>query len=290
MTSLEFHPLASIFPLLEGEEFAAFVADIRMHGLREPITVFEDMILEGRNRYRACLEAGIEPTFTPYLGDDPRAYVISANVHRRHLTSEQKRDIIAKLLQADPTKSDRQIAETIKADKNVVSRVRQKQVATGALAPVEKTVGQDGKARKQPAKKKPTEAPPSPSQVIDRCASMVTDCITSALNALEGAADQHRLIERLEETLLALKVVAYEGGGAELPSRRPDVAATVIPFQHVRTDVGRVKTKAAIEQEVKDVDEGGKQAHFEFMSQSIAAPIPVLGDAPGPMPRGGWRQ
>jgi ParB-like chromosome segregation protein Spo0J len=68
MTSLEFHPLASMFPLLEGEEFAALVADIRMHGPREPITVFEDMILGGRNRYRACLEAGIEPTFPPYLG------------------------------------------------------------------------------------------------------------------------------------------------------------------------------------------------------------------------------
>jgi ParB-like chromosome segregation protein Spo0J len=49
-------------------------------------------------------------------------------------------------------------------------------------------------------------------------------------------------------------------------------------------DVGRVKTKAAIKQELKDVNEGGKQTHFEFMSQSIAAPIPVLGDDPGPMP------
>jgi len=124
MTSLEFHPLANIFPLLEGEEFAALVEDIKTHGLREPITVFEGMILDGRNRYRACLEAGIEPTFTPYLGDDPRAYVFSANVHRRHLTSEQKRDIIAKLLQADPTKSDRQIAAAVVTDKNTVAAVR----------------------------------------------------------------------------------------------------------------------------------------------------------------------
>src|SRR5262249_56926866 len=72
---LKFHPLADIFPLMEGEEFEALVADIKVHGLRECIVLFEDMILDGRHRYRACLQAGIEPNFTVYTGDDPLAYV-----------------------------------------------------------------------------------------------------------------------------------------------------------------------------------------------------------------------
>jgi ParB-like chromosome segregation protein Spo0J len=77
MTALEFHPLANIFPLVEGAEFDELVADIREHGLHEPIVVYEDKILDGRNRLRACVAAGVEPAFIPYTGDDPISYVVS---------------------------------------------------------------------------------------------------------------------------------------------------------------------------------------------------------------------
>jgi ParB-like chromosome segregation protein Spo0J len=50
MSALEFHPLAEIFPLVEGQDFTELVADIREHGLHEPIVVYEDRILDGRNR------------------------------------------------------------------------------------------------------------------------------------------------------------------------------------------------------------------------------------------------
>jgi len=55
--ALEFHPIADMFPPMEGEEFDAFVADIKANGLLEDIVLFEGMILDGRNRYRACLAA-----------------------------------------------------------------------------------------------------------------------------------------------------------------------------------------------------------------------------------------
>jgi hypothetical protein len=82
---------------------------------------------------------------------DPDTYIISANIHRRHLIPEKKRDLITKLLKADPSKSDRQIAEMIKADHKTVGAVRAHQEATGEISPVEKRVGKDGKPRKQPA-------------------------------------------------------------------------------------------------------------------------------------------
>jgi len=91
---LKFHPLAGIFPLMEGAEFDALVADIRANGLQQNIALYEGKILDGRNRYRACPAAGVAPV--TYNADrlitDPAAYVISANLHRRHLTAEQKRD------------------------------------------------------------------------------------------------------------------------------------------------------------------------------------------------------
>src|SRR5262249_16770027 len=94
---LRFHPLADIFPLIEGKEFDELVADIKEHGLRDPVVMFEDMILDGRNRHRACLAASVEPTYRVYQGDDPVSYVISLNLRRRHLDESQRAMVAAKL-------------------------------------------------------------------------------------------------------------------------------------------------------------------------------------------------
>src|SRR5262249_44428526 len=110
-SALEFHPIADMFPPMEGAEFDDLVTDIRANGLRHPIVLYEDMILDGRNRSRACLAAGVEPVFTPFRGDDPVAFVISTNLLRRHLSVEQRRDLIAKLIKAQPEKPDLQIAK-----------------------------------------------------------------------------------------------------------------------------------------------------------------------------------
>lgn len=95
MIALDLHPLCTLFPRIEGAEFEALKADIAANGLREPIVIHEEMILDGGNRYRACVEAGVEPVVVPYAGNDPLAFVLSSNLHRRHLTPGQQAAIVS---------------------------------------------------------------------------------------------------------------------------------------------------------------------------------------------------
>src|SRR5262249_28919533 len=89
--TLEFHPAANTFDLLDGEEFAGLKADIAANGQQESIVLFDGKILDGRNRYRACRERGIRPKTRTWDGqDDPETFVWSVNFHRRHLTKCQR--------------------------------------------------------------------------------------------------------------------------------------------------------------------------------------------------------
>lgn len=96
-TTMKYHEAANLFPLLEDQEFKALCDDIAANGLIEPIVTYEGMILDGRNRYRACLELDVDPATTEYDGDDPYQYVISKNLHRRHLNETQRAVVASKL-------------------------------------------------------------------------------------------------------------------------------------------------------------------------------------------------
>src|SRR6266571_3153231 len=88
---MEFHEVASIFPMMGDEEYKALVDNIRTKGLLEPIWIYQGKIIDGRNRYNACLETGVEPRFREWNGNDSLVeFVVSLNFHRRHLTSSQR--------------------------------------------------------------------------------------------------------------------------------------------------------------------------------------------------------
>ena len=89
---LECHPVSEIFPLMEGAEYDALKADIAANGLREPIWLHPDgRIIDGRNRYRACYELGLVPKYKTWDGNGSLlAFVLSLNLHRRHLSSSQR--------------------------------------------------------------------------------------------------------------------------------------------------------------------------------------------------------
>lgn len=104
-----FHPYADIFPLIEGNDFAGLVADVKANGLREKIVILDGAILDGRNRYLAATAAGLidadDPPdrpmlfqrFVPSVDGDPLKFVLSKNLHRRHLDDDQRASIAGKI-------------------------------------------------------------------------------------------------------------------------------------------------------------------------------------------------
>lgn len=87
------HRFANIFDMIPpGPAFDALQEDIRANGIHEPIVVYQGEILDGRNRYMAARDLGIEFPVREFEGTEAEAlaFVMSRNLHRRHLTQAQK--------------------------------------------------------------------------------------------------------------------------------------------------------------------------------------------------------
>jgi hypothetical protein len=133
------------------------------------------------DEHRRCLffkqESGESSIWMEFEGGedfDPYACVLTLNLHRRHLTPEQKRDLIDVVLKAKPDLSNRQIGKLTKTDHHKVSDRRNSLESTGEISPVEKTVGADGKKRKQAAKKaKPITSSPAPEDNQDATIELI---------------------------------------------------------------------------------------------------------------------
>jgi N6-adenosine-specific RNA methylase IME4 len=125
MQRLLAHPLADLFPLIEGDDFSALVEDIRQHGVIDRIELLDGQILDGRNRYNALVHLvesgevlgegwshrageplsaeGLEPDnqwfrkFNRHVDGDPLPWVLSKNLKRRHLDESQRAMVAARI-------------------------------------------------------------------------------------------------------------------------------------------------------------------------------------------------
>jgi hypothetical protein len=190
---LPIHPAAELFPLMSEAELRELADDIEEHDLHEPVDLYynretqEIFLVDGRNRLDALEllgrieivsgrstrpRRGRNPTppimtgglLYQFVGGyerfDPFAFVLSKNVHRRHLTPDQRHELIVKVLKARPEASNRQIAKQVKADDKTVAKVRTELEATAEIPQLERTTGADGKARR--AHRHTPEPVPSP--------------------------------------------------------------------------------------------------------------------------------
>jgi hypothetical protein len=111
--TMEHHPAASIFPLMEGDEFEEFMQDIKENGQKQPIITYEGRIIDGRNRDRALRQLGRSPVYMEWDGKgNLTEYVVSLNLHRRHLTTNQRAMLGAKIRESLKEESRQRMAKT----------------------------------------------------------------------------------------------------------------------------------------------------------------------------------
>jgi predicted transcriptional regulator len=123
------HPFANMFPMIEGKEFDSLRDDIAKNGILEPIRLFQGMILDGRNRYaKAAGHKFSLDDFVQWEGTlaEAEAWVISTNLHRRHLTAKQKQEMVRQRIRKSPEMSNRQIAKLLGVSHTMVADERER--------------------------------------------------------------------------------------------------------------------------------------------------------------------
>jgi hypothetical protein len=171
---LRFHPLADEYPLMEGEEFERLADDIAKRDLQVPILTWHGLIIDGRNRYRACLARGVKPFFIAedHIPEGELAdHIASFNEHRMHhsraFLARKRRERIARVREG---RADGKSLRTLAAEEGVSAEQVRRDLATapaaGGTPPVaERVNGRDGK--RYPAARKSDGPPPAPAAPMD---------------------------------------------------------------------------------------------------------------------------
>jgi hypothetical protein len=252
---LRVHPAADLFPMMDDDALADVAEDIKANGLKQPVVIWSEtkdskevFLLDGRNRLDAMEAAGLPVVREEWRGGglhqmlapfrrlygagsgfgldglstqaDPFEYAISANLHRRHLTGEQKRDLIARFLKAKPEQSNRQIAGQVKASKTTVGAVRHELETTGQIGQLEKTTGKDGKSRKKPnSKVNVTEELQANRERIEKLLKLPRTTPLTDARAARMLDVDHRTIRAARGEIRSKEVMAEVAGLGLAPAK-----------------------------------------------------------------------
>ena len=139
------HPAADLFPPMSDDELAALGEDIKARGLIEPIKFRGDELIDGRNRMEAMERAGIKVDnghkhHLPAI--DAVAYIIGANIRRRHLSSGQLADILVNLAKIEVRKKTGSSDPVSKGGRGKKSAVKAKALEINSALPKEQQVSE----------------------------------------------------------------------------------------------------------------------------------------------------
>ena len=149
-----------VMPNLTGEEYAELKEDIQKRGVMVPIEFDEQgNVLDGHHRLKVCDELGIKEyprvIRAGLTEEEKRLHARKLNMARRHLTREQRRDLIREQLKETPEKSDRQIAAGLGVSDKTVGTQRKEMELTAEIPQLKTNIGADGKERPRVVERKP---------------------------------------------------------------------------------------------------------------------------------------
>lgn len=214
---LRAHPAAELFPMLGDSELSDLAADIAAHGQKHPIVVVDGhgewLILDGRNRAEACRRVGVTPDRVVWSGSDPVAYVLSTNLHRRHLNESQRGMVafeVEKIYAAEAAKVVRGPGKKGEADLPHLPRPQQARDKAAAALNVSPRLVQD-------AKKVATKAAPEVVEAVRSGKIAVGDAVRIVA---EPQAKQAAFVASVEAgEAKTLKEAAQRATKAEVVSR-----------------------------------------------------------------------
>lgn len=270
---LKQHPLSAAFPSMSADDFAALVVDVKANGQREPIMLFEGMVLDGWHRYRACDESGIKPQSFNFGGDDPVAFVLSHNLHRRHLTPSQRAAAVVACSEWQPMGVKRGRVEpgsTLAKTNAEMAKVAQvtPRTITDAKAAHKAGLGDAMKAgaisAKQAAQVARGSPAPKPTSAPKAAAEAPQEALVEARDAIAILSDENdRLNDRLaveamdaseEEKLKAASTIAELR--AELKTANAELRAVrAVRDDYMRENGQLKKTVASLQRKLKKVEE-----------------------------------
>jgi len=139
-----------VMPDMAQEEYDALKEDIAERGVMVPIEFDEQgNVLDGHHRLKICVELGIEdyPKIIRTGMSEPEKWTHARklNMARRHLTREQRRELVQAQIKDTPELSDRQIAKMLGVSNSTVSLMRAELIGNGQVCESHTSIGADGK-------------------------------------------------------------------------------------------------------------------------------------------------
>ncbi len=119
--AIRIHPAAEIFPLMPEAALDELAEDIKANGLLHPIVKHNGQVIDGRNRLAACQRAGVKPTFVDWTGTGSVvAWILSTNLHRRHLTDQQRAMVAGRVAAAFAIEGREKSAQNLRKNGGLV--------------------------------------------------------------------------------------------------------------------------------------------------------------------------
>ena len=235
-----------LLPPLADTELAELAADISENGVIVPVLVDEEgVVIDGHHRQQIADDLGIDYPVQVVAGlteAEKRDRALSLNLHRRHLNREQKREVIAASLTADPGLSNRQHAERTGVSDKTVASVRERLEATAEIPQSDERVSADGRVR-------PATQPPRPEPVEERVDELapgelaaIEDTIAEAgMDTTDPEVVGQAIADAIESrTAPSFPTKPDLGGGISHPARYTD--ALLPQFAAILDELGNIST------------------------------------------------